>query len=52
MMSRDSTASGAAPNTPETSGTPPPSNQECKMPAMALSDPEVSAVAAYLETLQ
>jgi len=56
IMSRDTIASGAAPNTPENLRLwirdPAALKPGCKMPAMALSDQEVSAVAAYLETLQ
>src|ERR1700686_3227750 len=56
LMSRDTIASGAAPNTSENlrrwikdpSGIKPGS----KMPAMGLSDPELNAVTSYLETLR
>jgi cytochrome c oxidase subunit 2 len=55
IMSRDTIASGAVPNTPENLRlwirNPATLKPGCKMPAMALSDQEVSAVAAYLETL-
>jgi cytochrome c oxidase subunit 2 len=56
VMSRDTIASGAAPNTPanlrlwiQNPGVLKPG---CKMPAMGLSDQEVNAVAGYLETLR
>ena len=56
IMSRDTIGSGAAPNTPEDLRlwirNPSIFKPGCKMPAMALSDQEVSAVAAYLETLR
>ena len=56
LMSRDTIASGAAPNTPENLRrwiqNPTLSKPGCKMPAMGLSDQEVSAVTAYLETLR
>jgi cytochrome c oxidase subunit 2 len=56
IMSRDTIASGAAPNTPENLRlwirNPADMKPGCLMPAMALSDHEVNAVAAYLETLQ
>ena len=55
IMSRDTIASGAAPNTPENLRlwirNPSAIKPGCRMPAMALSDQEVIAVAAYLETL-
>jgi cytochrome c oxidase subunit 2 len=55
LMSRDTIASGAAPNTPENlrrwiqdPGTIKPGS---KMPAMGLSGPDLMAVTSYLETL-
>jgi cytochrome c oxidase subunit II len=55
LMSRDTIASGAAPNTPENlrrwiqdPGTIKPGS---KMPAMGLSGPDLIAVTSYLETL-
>ena len=56
MMSRETIASGAAPNTPENLRlwirNPAAIKPGCKMPAMALSDQEINAVASYLETLR
>ena len=56
LMSRDTIASGAVPNTPENLRRwiqdPSTLKPGCKMPAMGLSDPQVNAVAAYLETLR
>jgi cytochrome c oxidase subunit 2 len=55
LMSRDTIASGAAPNTPENMRrwiqNPGVIKPGSKMPAMGLSDPELSAVTSYLETL-
>jgi cytochrome c oxidase subunit 2 len=55
LMSRETIASGAAPNTPENlrrwiqdPGTIKPGS---KMPAMGLSGPDLMAVTSYLETL-
>jgi cytochrome c oxidase subunit II len=56
LMSRDTIAAGAAANTPANLRTwiqnPAVMKPGCKMPAMALSDQEVDAVTAYLETLR
>ena len=56
LMSRDTIASGAVPNTPENLRrwirNPDAMKPGCKMPAMELSDQEISAVTAYLETLR
>jgi len=56
LMSRDTIASGALPNTPENLRRwvedPSVIKPGSKMPAMGLSDPEVNAVTAYLETLR
>jgi cytochrome c oxidase subunit II len=56
FMSRDTIASGAALNTPENLRSwlrnPAVLKPGCKMPAMELSDREIDAVAAYLETLR
>jgi cytochrome c oxidase subunit II len=56
LMSRDTIASGAAPNTAENLRlwirNPDALKPGSKMPAMGLSDQEVSAVAEYLETLR
>ncbi len=56
LMSRETIASGAAPNTHENllSWIRDPSviKPGSKMPAMGLSDPELNAVTAYLETLR
>ena len=55
LMSRDTIASGAAPNTPENLRRwiqdPSVIKPGSKMPAMGLSDPELTAVTSYLETL-
>jgi len=54
-MSRDTIASGAAPNTSENLRRwiqdPSVIKPGSKMPAMGLSDPELTAVTSYLETL-
>jgi cytochrome c oxidase subunit 2 len=56
LMSRDTIASGAAPNTAANLRRwiqdPSVIKPGCKMPAMGLSDPELNAVTAYLETLR
>ena len=56
FMSRETIASGAAPNTPENLRlwlrTPDAIKPGSLMPAMNLSDEDVNAVAAYLESLQ
>jgi cytochrome c oxidase subunit 2 len=56
LMSRDTIASGAAPNTPENLRrwiqNPSVIKPGSKMPAMGLSDPELKAVTLYLETLR
>jgi cytochrome c oxidase subunit 2 len=56
LMSRDTIASGAAANTPENLRLwirqPDAIKPGCKMPAMGLSEQDVSAVTAYLETLR
>jgi cytochrome c oxidase subunit 2 len=56
LMSRDTIASGATPNTPENLRRwiqdPGVFKPGSKMPAMGLSDPEGNAVTAYLETLR
>jgi cytochrome c oxidase subunit 2 len=56
LMSRDTIASGAAPNTPENLRRwiqdPSVIKPGSKMPAMGLSDPELTAVTAYMETLR
>ena len=56
LMSRDTIASGAAPNTAENLRhwiqNPSLLKPGSKMPAMGLSDPELDAVTAYLETLR
>src|SRR6202171_3237911 len=56
LMSRDTIASGAAPNTPVNLRRwiqdPSIIKPGCKMPAMGLSDPELKAVTLYLETLR
>ena len=56
LVSRDTIASGAAPNTPENLRRwiqdPSVIKPGSKMPAMGLSDPELNAVTAYLETLR
>jgi cytochrome c oxidase subunit 2 len=55
LMSRDTIASGAAPNTPENLRRwiqdPSVIKPGSKMPAMGLSDPELNAMTSYLETL-
>jgi cytochrome c oxidase subunit 2 len=56
LMSRDTLASGAAPNTPENLRRwiqdPSAFKPGSLMPAMGLSDPQLNAVTAYLETLR
>jgi len=56
LMSRDTIAAGAAPNTPEMLRrwikNPDAIKPGSKMPAMGLSDQDVAAIAAYLETLR
>jgi cytochrome c oxidase subunit II len=56
LMSRDTIAAGAAPNTPEKLRlwirNPDAIKPGSKMPAMGLSDQDVDAVTAYLETLR
>jgi cytochrome c oxidase subunit 2 len=56
LMSRDTIASGAAPNTPQMLRlwirNPDTIKPGSKMPAMGLSDADVDAVATYLETLR
>ncbi|MGD0436822.1 MAG: cytochrome c oxidase subunit II [Bryobacteraceae bacterium] len=56
LMSRDTIASGAAPNTPENLRQwikdPDTFKPGSKMPAMGLADPELNQVTAYLETLR
>ena len=56
LMSRDTIASGAAPNTPENLKTwvqdPDAIKPGSLMPAMKLNDPDLDALTAYLETLQ
>jgi cytochrome c oxidase subunit 2 len=56
LMSRDTIASGAAMNTPENLRRwiqdPSLIKPGSKMPAMGLSDPELNAVTAYMETLR
>jgi cytochrome c oxidase subunit II len=56
LMSRDTIASGAAPNTPENLRLwirdPGAIKPGCLMPAMHLSDQEVNALAGYLQTLR
>ena len=56
LMSRDTIAAGAALNTAENLRlwiqNPDAIKPGSKMPAMGLSDPDVNAVAAYLETLR
>jgi cytochrome c oxidase subunit II len=55
LMSRETLAAGAAPNTPQMLRlwirNPDAIKPGSKMPAMGLSDQEVDAVATYLETL-
>jgi cytochrome c oxidase subunit 2 len=56
LMSRDTIASGAVPNTPTNLRrwiqNPSSLKPGCKMPAMELSDQDIDAVTAYLETLR
>jgi cytochrome c oxidase subunit 2 len=56
LMSRDTIASGAAPNTPANLRRwikdPNTIKPGSKMPAMGLSDPDLDAVTQYLETLR
>uniref|UniRef100_Q01PD2 Cytochrome c oxidase subunit 2 n=1 Tax=Solibacter usitatus (strain Ellin6076) TaxID=234267 RepID=Q01PD2_SOLUE len=56
LMSRDTIASGAVPNSPENLRqwirNPDAMKPGCRMPAMNLGEREISAVAAYLETLR
>jgi len=56
LMTRDTIAAGAAPNTPETLRlwikNPDAIKPGSKMPAMGLSDHDLDAVTAYLETLR
>jgi cytochrome c oxidase subunit II len=56
LMSRDTIAAGAAPNTPETLRlwikNPDAIKPGSKMPAMGLNDQDLDAVTAYLETLR
>jgi cytochrome c oxidase subunit 2 len=56
LMSRETIASGAAPNTPENlrrwMRDPGVIKPGSKMPAMGLSDPELNELTAYLETLR
>lgn len=56
LMSRDTIASGAAPNTPANLRrwiqNPDSIKPGSKMPAMGLNDPELDAVTQYLETLR
>jgi cytochrome c oxidase subunit II len=56
IMSRDSIAAGAAPNTPQRLRlwikNPEAIKPGSKMPAMGLTDQDVEAVATYLETLR
>ncbi len=56
LMSRETIASGAAPNTPENLRRwiqdPSVIKPGSKMPAMGLSDPDLDAVTLYLETLR
>jgi len=56
LMSRDTIAAGAAPNTPSNLRlwiqTPDAIKPNSLMPAMQMSDHDLDAVAAYLETLQ
>jgi cytochrome c oxidase subunit 2 len=56
LMSRDTIAAGAAPNTPEMLRlwiqNPDAVKPGSKMPAMGLSDSDLDAVTAYLETLR
>jgi cytochrome c oxidase subunit II len=56
LMSRDTIASGATPNTPENLRAwirdPGVLKPGCLMPAMGLSDPQIDAVTGYMETLR
>jgi cytochrome c oxidase subunit 2 len=56
LMSRETIAAGAAPNTPENLGlwirTPDAIKPGSLMPAMELNDQDLDALAAYLETLR
>ena len=56
LMSRDTIASGAVPNTPENLRrwirNPAAFKPGCRMPAMDLPDQEVGAITTYLETLR
>jgi cytochrome c oxidase subunit 2 len=56
LMSRDTIASGAVPNTPANLRRwiqdPSSLKPGCKMPAMELSDQDIAAVTAYMETLR
>ena len=56
VMSRNTIASGAVPNTPanlrQWIRNPAAMKPGCRMPAMELSEGDVNAVAAYLETLR
>ena len=56
LMSRDTIAAGAAANTPENLRlwirNPDAIKPGARMPAMGLSEQDVDAVAAYLETLR
>jgi cytochrome c oxidase subunit 2 len=56
LMSRETIAAGAAPNTHEKLRlwikNPDAVKPGSKMPAMGLSDPDVDAITAYLETLR
>jgi cytochrome c oxidase subunit 2 len=56
LMSRETIASGAVPNTPanlrQWIQNPAALKPGCKMPAMELSSQDVNAVATYLETLR
>ena len=56
LMSRDTIASGAATNTPENLRrwiqNPDAIKPGSKMPAMGLSDPELNALSAYMESLR
>jgi cytochrome c oxidase subunit 2 len=56
LMSRDTIASGAIPNTPENLRqwvrNPDSMKPGCLMPSMQLNDPELDALTAYLETLR
>ncbi|MGA7375437.1 MAG: c-type cytochrome, partial [Candidatus Sulfotelmatobacter sp.] len=56
LMSRDTIAAGAAPNTPENLRlwirNPAAIKPGCLMPAMELNDQDLNALTAYLETLR